>query len=95
MAQASIPSAAPLGEHRGSGVLVERFQNMAARVDPAAHFFDGLIELRGFLDRQIEQPRARLMADLQKIGKAGVHDQKRRARLCVRAARWWRPWCPS
>ncbi len=59
------------GDHRGEGGkrggLVERAQHLAVRRHPLVDLDDAGVERLGQDDRQVEQPRPRLMADPQRV----------------------------
>ena len=71
------------GERGARGGLVDRFQFGSVRADPAGDFNDPLVQHRRQPDRQIEQPRPRLIADAQRVGEATIDHQKRALALAL------------
>ncbi len=65
------------GERLARRVLVERRDLGPVRADPAADLDHPFVEHGGKPDREVEQPRARLVADPERIGEARIDDQQR------------------
>ena len=65
-----------LGEYRAGGGFVERLDLGAMHIDPPADFLDPFIQHRRQRDGEVEQPRAGLVADAQRIRKTAIDDQQ-------------------
>ena len=76
------------------GVNVERQQHLAVGARRARDLDHAGVEQLGKHDVAGEQAGPMLVADAQRVGEAGGDDECRRF-AGVRAARWWRLWCPS
>ena len=63
--------------------FVERFDFLAVDADAAADLHDPLVQHRRQRDREVEQPRPRLVADAQRVGEAAVDHQQRALALAL------------
>ena len=65
------------GERRAGGGLVQRLDLDAVHIDAATNLNHPLVQQARQLDVQVEQARAGLVADAQRVRKPAVHDQER------------------
>ncbi len=83
MAQAVMPLARAPANACLRGGFIQRFDLVAIDADTAGDFHHLFIQHRRQGDGEIEQPRPRLVADPQRIGKAAVHHQQRAFALAL------------
>ncbi len=67
---------AGMGEVPARGFLVQRLDLLAIDADAAVDLHHLFVQHRGQGDRQVEQPRPRLVADAQRVGEAAVDHQQ-------------------
>ncbi len=67
---------ARVGEVAARGGFVQRLDFLAVDADAAVDFYHLLVQHGGQGDREVEQARARLVADAERVGEASVDDQQ-------------------
>ena len=71
-----MPSARRCAQDGAGGGLVERLDLRAVDADAAGDFRHPLVQHGRQGDREVEQPRPRLVADAQRVGEAAVDQQQ-------------------